>query len=119
MSGVWDSGLTSTALTLAAYTTVFGSISGVLISFLAVSFGAGVLVAYAYITRAAFLYVTNGKYELLFIALYCVAAFMGAVTNAQTIFAAGDIPMALLLALNVYGLLALLPRVRARIIAEK
>lgn len=119
MSGVWDSGLTSTALTLAAYNTVFGSISGVLISFLAISFGAGVLVAYAYITRAAFLYVTNGKYEIVFIALYCGAAFMGAVIKAQTIFAAGDIPLALLLALNVYGLLALLPRVRARIIAEK
>lgn len=119
MSGVWDSGLTSTALTLAAYNTVFGSVSGALISFLAVSFGAGVLVAYAYITRAAFLYVTSGKYELVFIALYCAAAFMGAVINAQTIFAAGDIPLALLLAINVYGLLALLPRVKEQIIAEK
>lgn len=119
MSGVWDSGLTSTALTLAAYQTVFGSISGVLISFLSISFGAGVLVAYAYITRAAFLYVTHGKYELAFIGLYCAAAFMGAVITAQTIFAAGDIPLALLLSLNVYGLLALLPRVRAQMVADE
>lgn len=119
MSGVWDSGLTSTALTLAAYQTVFGSISGVLISFLSISFGAGVLVAYAYITRAAFLYVTHGKYELLFIGLYCAAAFMGAIITAQTIFAAGDIPLALLLSLNVYGLLALLPRVRAQMVADE
>jgi alanine or glycine:cation symporter, AGCS family len=118
MSGVWDSGLTSTALTLAAYNTVFGSLGGALISFLAISFGAGVLVAYAYITRAAFLYVTKGKYELIFIVLYCAAAFMGAVINAQTIFAAGDIPLALLLALNVYGLLALLPRLKAQMLSE-
>ena len=119
MSGVWQNGLTSTALTLAAYQTVFGSVSGVLISFLAISFGAGVLVAYAYITRAAFLYVTNGKYELLFIVLYCAAAFFGAIVQAQTIFAAGDIPLALLLVLNVYGLLALLPRLRAQMVSDK
>jgi AGCS family alanine or glycine:cation symporter len=118
MSGVWDSGLTSTALTLAAYNTVFGSLGGPLISFLAISFGAGVLVAYAYITRAAFLYVTKGKYESFFIVIYCAAAFMGAVINAQTIFAAGDIPLALLLALNVYGLLALLPRLKAQMLSE-
>lgn len=119
MSGVWSSGLTSIALTLAAYKTVFGVASGALVSFLAITFGTGVLVAYAYITRAAFLYITKGRYEQIFIALYCGAAFLGAVMNAQTIFAAGDIPQALLLALNVYGLLALLPRVRSQILADK
>lgn len=119
ISGVWDSGLTSTALTLAAYNTVFGVAGGALVSFLTITFGAGVLVAYAYITRAAFLYITQGRYESIFIFLYCGAALMGAVINAQTVFAAGDIPLAFLLALNVYGLLVLLPRVRPQILAEK
>lgn len=119
MSGVWSSGLTSTALTLASYSTVFGSFGGVLVSFLAIAFGAGVLVAYAYITRAAFLYVTGGRYEYVFIALYCGAAFLGATMTPTLIFIAGDIPQALLLTLNMLGLLILLPRVRRQMLADK
>lgn len=118
ISGVWSSGLTSTALTLAAYKTVFGLAGGALISFLTITFGIGVLVAYAYITRAAFLYITNGRYETAFVFLYCVAAFCGAVTNPHIIFAAGDIPLALLLIINILGLLVLLPRVRTLILAQ-
>jgi len=119
ISGVWTSGLTSTALTIAAYKTVFGAAGGALVSFLAMTFGAGVLVAYAYITRAAFLYITHGRYESVFMVLYCAAAFLGAVIQAHTIFAAGDIFLAVLLALNIFGLLMLLPRVRGTILAER
>jgi alanine or glycine:cation symporter, AGCS family len=112
VSGVWHNGLTSTQLTISAFNTVFGIYGGWIVSFLSVSFGVGVLVAYAYITRAAFLYLTNGRWDNLFVILYCAAAFFGSITTATTIFAAADIPQALLLFINLFGLLCLLPRLR-------
>ena len=42
-SGVWDSGLTSTALTIAAFNTVFGVYGGWIVTFLSVTFGIGCL----------------------------------------------------------------------------
>jgi alanine or glycine:cation symporter, AGCS family len=111
-SGVWHSGLTSTSLTIASYSTVFGVYGGWIVSFLSVAFGIGVLVAYAYITRAAFLYLTNNRWNSVFVVLYCAAAFFGSLTTATTIFAAADIPQAALLFINLFGLLCLLPRLR-------
>jgi AGCS family alanine or glycine:cation symporter len=109
VSGVWSSGLTSTQLTIAAFNTVFGFYGGWLVSFMSVTFGIGVLVAYAYITRAAFLYITGGRLQTIFICLYCLAAFFGALTNPTLIFTAADIPLALLLFINLFGILYLLP----------
>jgi AGCS family alanine or glycine:cation symporter len=111
-SGVWHNGLTSTQLTIASYNTVFGFYGGWIVSFLSVTFGIGVLVAYAYITRAAFLYLTNNRWNGLFVIIYCAAAFFGSLTTATTIFAAADIPQAALLFINLFGLLCLLPRLQ-------
>ena len=61
-SGVWNNGLDSTALTIAAFDTVFGVYGGWIVSFLSVSFGFGVLVSYAYIVRAAWLFLTNNRF---------------------------------------------------------
>ena len=58
-SGVWDTGLTSTALTIAAFDTVFGTYGGWIVSFLAVSFGFGVMVSYAYVVRSAWMFLTQ------------------------------------------------------------
>jgi AGCS family alanine or glycine:cation symporter len=111
ISGVWSSGLTSTQLTIAAFNTVFGFYGGWLVSFLSVTFGIGVLVAYAYITRAAFLYITGGRWPIIFVILYCLASVCGALTTPTLIFAAADIPLALLLYINLFGIICLLPRI--------
>ena len=110
ISGVWDSGLTSSALTIAAFNTVFGQWGGWIVSFLSISFGVGVLVSYAYITRAAWFSLTNGKYEKLFALFYCSAAFAGAVINVKLLWKAVEISNGLLLAINMFGLLWLMPK---------
>lgn len=110
MSGVWDSGLQSAALTIASYNTVFGTWGGWIVSFLSISFGMGVLVAYGYITRAAWLSITGGRYELVFTILYCVAAFMGAIVDVDKVWTAVQIMNGLLLSINLFGLLMLAPR---------
>jgi AGCS family alanine or glycine:cation symporter len=110
VSGVWDSGLTSAALTIASFNTVFGQWGGWIVSFLSISFGIGVLVSYAYISRAAWFSLTNGKYEKLFALFYCAAAFIGAVVNVHAVWYAVRIINALLLTINLFGLLWLLPK---------
>jgi alanine or glycine:cation symporter, AGCS family len=110
ISGVWDSGLQSSQLTISAFNTVFGQWGGWLVSFLTISFGAGVLVSFAYITRAAWLSVTRGRYEHIFVFLYCAAAFIGAVVDTGLMWGAVALINGTLLTINLTGLLLLMPR---------
>ena len=117
MSGVWDSGLQSSALTIAAFNTVFGQWGGWIVSFLSISFGAGVAVSFAYITRAAWLSVVTRtgwlsarQYEYIFIACYCGAAFLGAVMQIDLVWGAVAVINGMLLTINLTGLLLLMPR---------
>lgn len=110
MSGMWDSGLQSSALTIGAFSTVFGVWGGYIVTFLSISFGIGVLVSYAYITRAAWLAVTGGAFEIFFAIMYCVAAFGGAVVDVHKMWMAVQIMNGVLLAINLFGLLMLMPR---------
>jgi len=110
ISGVWNSGLASSALTISAFNTVFGQWGGFLVSFLAISFGGGVVVAYAYITRAAWFSVTGGRFEPLFMLVYTATAFFGAIVDPSIVWGAVAIINGLLLTINLTGLLLLLPR---------
>ena len=115
-SGVWNSGLTSTALTIAAFQSVFGGYAGFIISFLAIIFGMGVIVAYAYIARSTWAYLTNGRFEAVCIFLYCGAAFLGALGKVDIVWAISDLITAGMLFINLYGLLVLLFKLRHQII---
>ena len=108
-SGEWHSGLTSTPLTIAAFQTVFGSAAGWIVSFLSLTFGAGVLVAYGYITRETWRYVTNDRYPFVFIALFCITAFWGAIANVDSVWFAGEASNAGMLFINLFGITFLLP----------
>ncbi len=114
-SGVWDSGLTSTPLTIAAYETVFGSFGGWVVTFLSITFGMGVLVAYAYIGRESWLFLTHGKLEWLYASLYCVVAFFGSLGKVSLVWTINDLIIAGLVTTNVYGLLCLLPTIRSSV----
>jgi alanine or glycine:cation symporter, AGCS family len=118
VSGVWNTGLNSTALTIAAYNTVFGSFGGWIVSFLSISFGVGVLVTYAYIVRAAWLFLTNGRFEFMFIFLYSFFCFAGALMTVEIVWDIINIANGGLLLINLFGLLYLLPRIRKDVIAQ-
>ena len=111
VSGVWQSGSTSTALTIAAFNTVFGSFGGWIVSFLSVVFGIGVLVSYAYITRSAWLYLTNGRYEKAFVVMYCVTSFLGALVKVDIVWNSINVVMAVMLFINLFGIVCLTPRI--------
>jgi AGCS family alanine or glycine:cation symporter len=111
-SGVWNSGLTSTPLTSAAFETVFGSLGGWMVTFLAITFGLGLLVSYAFITRACWLFLTRGRYEKVYSVLFSLMTFFGAQSEVAIIWNSVDLINAGLLAMNLYGILWLLPHVR-------
>lgn len=113
-SGVWNSGATSTALTIAAYNSVFGSIGGWMVTFLSIAFGIGVMVSYAYITKAAWDAITGNRFNYLFILVYCACAFWGAqMTDVTFLWTLVDISLAFMVLINVFGIICLLPVIRS------
>lgn len=111
-SGVWNNGQTSLNLTISAYETVFGVFGGWVVSVLAVSFGIGVLVAYAYISRACWLYLTKGRFEFAFNTIYCLMAFWGAMVQVDIVWNLTYLANAGLLAVNLFAMLWFLPLLR-------
>lgn len=106
-SGVWDSGLASTALTIAAFQTVFGVFGGWVVTVLSVSFGIGLLVSYAFVARTVWRYLTGNRYEWLGNGIYCLFACMGALSNAHILWYVGDIINAAMILLNVSAIMLL------------
>ena len=106
-SGVWNSGATSSILTMQAYSTVFGVFGDFIVAFLAITFGAGVLVGYAYIGRECWAYITNGRWMWLYTAIYTVIAFFGSLAKVDLIWNATGILNACLLIINLFAVLYL------------
>jgi len=116
-SGVWDSGLTSTALTISAYQTVFGSFAGLIVSFLSITFGLGVVVAFVYVSKECWMFLTKRKFGYIFDTLFCLFTFAGALMKVDIVWSAGDIINASMLAINLFGILYLLPLIRKKVLA--
>jgi len=108
-SGQWVSDLDSTALTIASYNTVFGQYGGWIVSFLSMTFGIGVMVSYAYITRAAWLFLTQGRFALGFVLTYSAAAFVGATVGVRSVWAVIDVVNVVMLVINLFAIVYLLP----------
>lgn len=115
VTGVWDQGQTSLRLTIAAYETVFGQVGGWIVTLLSITFGMGVLVAYGYITRSCWLYLTNGRFERLFECIFCGVTFFGALAGIDIIWNLADLANAGLLITNLLGIVYYLPYLNKRI----
>lgn len=109
LTGVWNSDATGIALTTQAFATTFGSFAGWLVTALSIIFGIGVLVAYAYIGRECWSYLTGGRYLNVYYVLYCLFSLFGSVAKVQLVWDAVDIVNAGLLAINLYAILMLMP----------
>ncbi len=111
-SGVWSNGLTSTALTISAYNTVFGSMGGWIVTFLAVSFGVSVLVTYAFIGKQCWEFLFGKSVSWLYTAIYAAATICGAVMQVQVLWGITDIINAGMISINLFGILWLIGIVR-------
>jgi alanine or glycine:cation symporter, AGCS family len=111
LTGVWNHDTTSIALTTEAFSTVYGAFAGWLVTALSIIFGIGVLVAYAYIGRECWSYLTGGRFMMLYSIVYCLLAFLGAIVKVQLVWDAVDIVNAGLVAINLYAILYLMPKI--------
>lgn len=112
-TGVWHNGLQSTALTMSAFHTVFGSVLGsLLVVFLSLSFGLGAIVAFAYIARETWIFIAKGKLIWLFSVLYSTAAFAGAIMPVAMVSNIVNLLTVVVLLINLYGIVYLLPVAR-------
>jgi AGCS family alanine or glycine:cation symporter len=117
VSGAWTTGLTSTPLTIAAFSTLFGAdLGGIIVSFLSISFGVGVLVSFVYITREVWMFLTGGRWPAVFSIIYCLFAVGGALLDVKLVWDAISIPMGLMLIINLCGILYLIPVIRRAVI---
>ncbi|MGE0207481.1 MAG: alanine/glycine:cation symporter family protein, partial [Candidatus Babeliales bacterium] len=118
-SGVWNNGQTSLNLTISAYETVFGVLGGWIVTFLAITFGMGVMVTYAYIARSCWLFLTNGRFEYVFKLLFCAVVFLGSLATVEVVWSATDLVNGGLLIVNLFGIAYFLPLIRSALKAAQ
>lgn len=105
VSGVWNNGETSSALLISSYQTVYGSFAGGIISILVINFAMSVLIAGAYNGQRCWNFLFGEKTSFLFPILYSFMAFYGAWMNVSLVWNINNIVNALLLFINLFGLL--------------
>lgn len=115
VSGVFDTGLEGITLTMKAYESLFGSWGGPIANFLSISFGMGVLVTFAYISHAAWRFLTGGRLPWFSGVLYCIATGIGALAKVSAIWYFASVVNAALLVINLLGILWLLPVISAEL----
>ena len=111
-TGAISSGLTSTALTIEAYSSAFGSIAGWIVSFLSITFGIGVIVGFIYVSKECWLFLTNKKFGLLFDIIFCLFAFAGALVKVDVVWESADIILTCMLAINLFAIVYSLPLIK-------
>ena len=111
-SGAWTSGLTSVELTIGAYETVYGFLGAWIVAFCSISFGIGCLVAYAYVSRECWLFLTSGRFVLAFNIIYCLVAVFGVIASVEIVWGLCDLVNICLLAVNMFGVIWLIPVLR-------
>jgi AGCS family alanine or glycine:cation symporter len=116
VSGAWKSGVNGSAMTSIAFQTVFGSIGGWIVTLLTILFGVGVFVAYGFVGRQCWFFLTNDRFEHLFILIYCACAFWGSVADVSVVWAAVDVINAGCLMVNLFAILWLLPYMRSHVL---
>jgi alanine or glycine:cation symporter, AGCS family len=112
-SGVWNNGMTSIDLDIAAFSTAFGWLGPWVVTMLSVMFGVGVLVSYGYIARRCWLYLTGGRFSGLFAVIYCLIAFFGTIANVTALFCVCDLVNAGMFVMIMYASFSFLPQLRA------
>lgn len=114
-SGVWNESSTGILLTTSAFATLYGKFAPWLITFLSVIFGIGVLVPYAFIGKECWSYLSKNRLLPLFMILYPTFSFLGAILNVDLVWTIIDIINAFLLAINLYAIVWLLPKIKAKL----
>lgn len=114
ISGVPTDRLTSTQLVISAFETVFGSFASFGISFLSLSFGLGVMVAYIFLGVKIWEFLFGKKLLFIYYLMVPLAAFFGTFASISLIWKSMDLLAGSLMVINVLALLFNIPLLRRR-----
>jgi AGCS family alanine or glycine:cation symporter len=107
VTGVWTSGLTSTAVVAQAFNTSLPTVGGWIVAFCAFLFGYTTLIGWAYYGEQFLEYAFGTRVTRPYRWLYCGLIVFGAMGKVETIWAWGDLMNGLQIFPNLVGLLGL------------
>lgn len=107
VSGVWQSGLTSSAVVAQAFNTAIPSAGGWVVAFCAFLFGYTTLIGWAYYGEQFFEYLFGARVTKPYRWIYCLLIPFGAWAKVETVWAWGDLMNGLQVFPNLVGLVGL------------
>jgi alanine or glycine:cation symporter, AGCS family len=107
LTGVWQSGVTSSAAVAAGFNTVMPTFGGWIVAFCVFLFGYTTLIGWAYYGEQFFEYILGRKITMPYRWIYCLLIPFGAVTKVEVVWAWGDLMNALQVFPNLIGVLGL------------
>jgi AGCS family alanine or glycine:cation symporter len=107
VTGVWRSGLSSTAVVAQAFNTSMPVVGGWVVAFCALLFGYTTLIGWAYYGEQFLEYAFGSRVSLPYRWVYCGLIVLGATSRVETVWAWGDLMNGLQIFPNLVGVLGL------------
>jgi AGCS family alanine or glycine:cation symporter len=107
LTGVWQSGATSSAAVAAGFNTVMPTVGGYIVAFCVFLFGYTTLIGWAYYGEQFFEYILGRKVTTPYRWIYCLLIPFGAITKVDVVWAWGDLMNALQVFPNLIGVIGL------------
>jgi len=107
LTGVWQSGVTSSAAVAAAFDSSMPGVGGYIVAFCVFLFGYTTLIGWAYYGEQFFEYILGRKVAVPYRWIYCLLIPFGAISRVEVVWAWGDLMNALQIFPNVIGLIGL------------
>ena len=107
VSGVWRSGLTSTAVVAQAFDTAIPTVGGWIVAFCAFLFGYTTLIGWAYYGEQFLEYVFGPRVTIPYRWIYCGLIVFGAMGKVELVWAWGDLMNGLQIFPNLIGVIGL------------
>src|SRR5262249_1006700 len=107
LTGVWHSGLTSSAAVAAGFNSAMPTVGRWVVAFCVFLFGYTTLIGWAYYGEQFFEYMLGRTVTVPYRWIYCILIPFGAVTKVEVVWAWGDLMNALQVFPNLIGLIGL------------
>ena len=107
LTGVWQSGATSTAAVAAGFNTVMPTVGGWVVAFCTFLFGYTTLIGWAYYGEQFFEYILGRSVTIPYRWIYCLLIPLGAISKVDVVWAWGDLMNVLQVFPNLIGVLGL------------
>ena len=107
VSGVWRSGLTSTAVVAQAFNTAIPTAGGWIVAFCSFLFGYTTLIGWAYYGEQFLEYVFGPRVTVPYRWVYCGLIVFGAISKVELVWAWGDLMNGLQIFPNLVGVIGL------------